>query len=248
MFHTGPIFALKWSHSGDFLLSGSADGMVGVWQTESGTLQQKWDLKSAVMDLEWISDALFLTACQDGSLRMWQLNREHVVKQYNNNKSSITVFRWNGFINLGATGAADSVVKVWRADSEHPTQILKFHKAPVLALEWAPKDYGDRRLLASAAKDGRVCVADAVKGELLHLLHHDRAIFSLHFSKDNLLVTAGEESEVTVWHAETGAVVATRKSPELGVINHVRFSNDGDRIAVASAKSGAILWLPKEGQ
>lgn len=244
IFHAGPIFALKWSQRGDFLLSGAADGMVGVWHTSLGTLQQKWDLKSSVMDLEWISDALFLSACQDGSLRMWQLNREVNVKLYNNQNSRLSVFRWNGMINLGATGAVDSLVKIWRADSEHPTQILKYHKSPILALEWAPKDDGDHRILASSSKDGKVCVLDAVKGELLHVLHHDRTLFSLHFSRENFLVTAGEEGEVTVWNGEKGTMVVVRQCPELGKIHQVKFSNQGNRIAAASEKGGVVLYMP----
>lgn len=242
-FHSGPIFALKWSRRGDHLLSAAADGLIGVWQAALGTLQQKWDLKSPVMDIEWISDALFLSTCRDGSLRMWQLSREAHAKQFEGHNSSVNVLKWNSNINLGATGADDHSVKVWRADSENPTQILKAHKAQVLAIEWAPKDHGDHRLLASAGKDGQVCIWDVVRGSLHHILQHDRPIFTLHFSPANLLVTGGEEGEVITWMAETGKVIASRAPSDLGMIYHTRFSNNGDRIAIACVNGGAILRL-----
>ncbi|CCG83114.1 Uncharacterized WD repeat-containing protein C1235.09 [Taphrina deformans PYCC 5710] len=244
-FHTGPIFAMKWSRRGDFLLTGAADGLVGIWNTALGTLQQKWDLGSPVMDLEWISDALFLSACKGGTLKMWQLGRDAHVKRFMGHPMDINVLRWNSNINLGATGADDNLVKVWRADSENPTQVLKFHKSQIHALEWAPKDFGDYRLLASSSRDGQVCVWDVVRGELLHVLQHDRAIFTLHFSPTNLLATAGAEGETTVWNAETGRPVAVHRAPDAGMVYNVRFSNNGEKLAMARANVvGMVADMP----
>lgn len=237
---------MKWSRRSDFLLTGAADGLVGVWNTSLGNLQQKWDLRSPVMDLEWISDALFLSACKDGSLKMWQLSRDHHIKRFAGHTGDINVLKWNSNINLGATGGDDHIVKVWRADSETPTQVLRFHKHAVQSLEWAPKDYGDYRLLASAASDGLVCIWDVVRGELLHVLQHDRAIFTLHFSPTNMLATGGDDGVTSVWNPESGKMIALHHSQRaFGRIYNVKFSNNGERIAVARANAvGMILDMP----
>lgn len=218
--------------------------MIGVWNTALGSLQQKWDLKSPIMDIEWISDALFLSGCKDGTLRMWQLGRESHVKQFKGHHADIAVLRWNSNINLGATGSDDASVKIWRADSGEPTQVLKYHKAQIHAIDWAPKDFGDYRLLASAARDGYVCIWDVVRGELLHILQHDRAIFTLHFSPANLLATAGEQGVVTIWDGTTGKMTAVHNGRELGMVYNLKFSTSGQRISIASVKSGMVIDLP----
>lgn len=227
------------------MLTGGADGLIGVWNTSLGTLQQKWDLKSPVMEIEWISDALFLSATKDGSLRMWQLGRDANVKHFLGHTADINVLKWNSNINLGATGGDDALVKVWRADSEHPTQLLKAHRAQIHAMEWAPKDHGDYRLLASASRDGQVCIWDVVRGELIHVLLHDRAIFALHFSPTNLLATGGDQGEVSVWNGTTGKMLAVSSSTlDAGVIQNLKFSTNGERIVLASSKRGIVLTLP----
>lgn len=244
LFHSGPIFALKYSRGGEFILSACADGHVGVWNATMGSLQQRWDLKSAVMDVEWISNALFLSSCQDGSLKMWQLGRDMQVKQFNGHKAEICTLKWNSNINLGATGGHDKEVKIWRADSEKPTQILAKHKKHVHAIEWAPRNQGDYRLLASASRDGLVCIWDVVRGELLHSFAHDRPILAISFSTENVLACAGEQGEITIWDIVQGRMLAQSNSTE-GQIYNIKFSTNGDRIAAAGqAHRGAVYSVP----
>ena len=42
--HKGPIFSLRWSRKGTYLLSGSADKTAAVWDAQTGKLRQQWDL------------------------------------------------------------------------------------------------------------------------------------------------------------------------------------------------------------
>ena len=66
--HAGPVFALKWSKSGEFLLSGSFDRRAIVWSTQTGTVFKSFLLHTgAVMDVDW-RDADYFASCSSDRL------------------------------------------------------------------------------------------------------------------------------------------------------------------------------------
>ncbi|ORY80905.1 WD40-repeat-containing domain protein [Protomyces lactucae-debilis] len=244
-FHTGPIFAVKFNKKGDALLTASGDGLIASWNTAAMTQpMQRWDLKSPVLDVEWIADALFISGSKDGRLFLWQLGRETSIRQFDGHQQDINVLKWNAVINLGATCSDDTTVRVWRADQAGATQVLQNHRSQVQSIEWAPNASGDKRLLASCSRDGQACIWDVVRGDLLHVLHHDRSLFTLSFSPArNLLACAGQAGEVSLWDADTGKMLATYKTQ--GMLHSVKFSNEGGRLALGRQRpTGAVLMLP----
>lgn len=244
-FHTGPIFAVKFNKKGDALLTASGDGLIASWNTGALTQpMQRWDLKSPVLDVEWIADALFISGTKDGHLALWQLGRETPIRNFDGHSKDINVLKWNSVINLGATCSDDTTVRVWRADQAVATQRLERHKSEVQSIEWAPNASGDRRLLASCSRDGMSCIWDVVRGDLLHTLHHDKSLFTLSFSPTrNLIACAGQGGEVDLWDAETGRMLASYRAD--GTLHCVKFSIEGTRLALGRQRpTGAILMLP----
>jgi transducin (beta)-like 1 len=64
--HTGPVFSLKWTKSGNYILSGSYDRRSIVWCAKTGTVVKSFLLHSApILDLDWKDSETFATCSSD---------------------------------------------------------------------------------------------------------------------------------------------------------------------------------------
>ncbi|BFZ58182.1 hypothetical protein PYCC9005_005244 [Savitreella phatthalungensis] len=208
---TGPILSLKWGRTPETCLAAGADGLVLAIDTRSAVVKQKWQHKMAVVEVEWISDALFVCATVSGSLKLVQVSgaADAHVREFAGHKEPINSIRWHNKMNLFATASDDSTVKVWRADREAAIKTLQHHVAPVQQIEWAPPTAipsdPDGRVLVSADRAGVVCIWDAGRASLLHVLKHERPVPCVAFALGTgLLVCAGQDGKTTFWRADDG--------------------------------------------
>jgi WD40 repeat protein len=70
--HCGAITDLAWSPDGQWLASGGLDGMVRVWQAESGYLLQAFPHGDAVQRLRWSARGT-LASSSGATIHLWSL-------------------------------------------------------------------------------------------------------------------------------------------------------------------------------
>ena len=52
--HKGPIFALKWNKTGNYILSAGVDRTTIIWDAATGTSKQQFSFHSApALDVDW---------------------------------------------------------------------------------------------------------------------------------------------------------------------------------------------------
>ena len=74
--HVYPVFTLTFSHDGNLLASGSTDGDIRIWDTQTGELKKSLTGHTArVMSLVFNHDGktLFSTS-DDGTVILWEIN------------------------------------------------------------------------------------------------------------------------------------------------------------------------------
>jgi WD40 repeat protein len=107
----------------------------------------------------------------------------------------------------------------------------------------------DGRLLATAHWDTTIGLWDTATGrEVLTLLGHTQAVFSVSFSPDGRRVASGSgdhddcpSGEAKVWDLETGRELLTLHG-HTGTVSEVAFSPDGRRLATSSWDKTVKLW------
>jgi WD40 repeat protein/serine/threonine protein kinase len=115
-----------------------------------------------------------------------------------------------------AEGTADGLIRIWDADREQTTQMLR-GPGPVVSvwgarwLGWSP----DGSKLAAGCRDGTVHVWETGSGRELHVFRrHESAVWSVAFSSDGTRVAAwGEDGTIKIWDANTGRLAAELAHP-----------------------------------
>ena len=72
--HTANVTCLAWHCDGKWIVSGSEDGSIRIWDTRAATVQRNFDSKSPVNDVVIHPNQGELVSCdQAGSIKVWDL-------------------------------------------------------------------------------------------------------------------------------------------------------------------------------
>lgn len=69
LLHGSSIYSIEFSPCGDYLASGSSNGVLNVWSTKDASIVKTYSGKGDVFDVSWSKDGDMLAACfSDSSL------------------------------------------------------------------------------------------------------------------------------------------------------------------------------------
>lgn len=125
-FHQNSVFSVRFSPDGQYLLSGSRDACLAVWQFNA--MQQLQLLHSIPAHLFTINSItyspngeLFATAARDKTIKIWQANNFALLKVIDNtkphfsaHKNSVNSLLWLPYNNLLLSAGDDRNVFAWQ--------------------------------------------------------------------------------------------------------------------------------------
>ena len=117
--HNGPVVAADWVHGGEWLVSGSYDRSVRLWDANQGTtvltlLAHDAEVTNVVIDP---SQKLIVSSARDTTARLWDFRQPgvHEVKIISGHTDSVSSAVICG--NTIVTASDDRFVKVWKASA-----------------------------------------------------------------------------------------------------------------------------------
>jgi WD40 repeat protein len=255
--HTGAVSAISFSAAGSRLASAGADGVVRIWNLETGTpalLGPAVELTSAVAAADEEADAI--AAALKTGLR--------------GTLGPVTAVALRADGKEITAGMADGEVTVWNLESAVPRALAALPGEPAVVpaeVEAAAEETPaapplspngtaatvaavspDGKLLAvSGTTDGRpaILIRDLATGEMKFVLSgHFDTITSLAFAADNRRLLSGSADRTArVWD------LADSKFPEVfsfgghaAVVTGVAFNSDGSQAATCAADNSVQLW------
>jgi len=113
--HRGPVFCADFSHDKEFLLTGSQDCTIRLWNTETalslasyrGHSYPVWDVTFSPVGYYFASASLDTTA------RLWCTHRSYPLRLFAGHQSDVQCVRFHPNSNVIATGSLDKTVRLW---------------------------------------------------------------------------------------------------------------------------------------
>ncbi|KRZ23644.1 F-box-like/WD repeat-containing protein TBL1X [Trichinella pseudospiralis] len=225
------IVVMKWNVNGRYLLTAATDGIISIWSSSGNCIECCAPFEDDITDADWKDDATFSACSKDGMLIHCRVINANAESSFRGHVNSINMIKWDPTGNMAATCSSDMMVKVWQFGNERCIGCLRGHTAEVNTLSW---HCTDPAILASGDDNGAVCVWDAIKAEILHMLHkHLEPVRILAFRPgSDMLISCSTDCVIYLWDGRNGKRLRKIGSGYDATVNVMMWNRSGERIAV----------------
>ncbi|CAB0039142.1 unnamed protein product [Trichogramma brassicae] len=192
-----------------WILSGCYDNTLHIW-TAKGAHHLNIPVyhTAAIKSVAWISmdneSATFVSASQDQTAVIWKWdissNSVEIVGVCKGHERGLERVGVNTSNNLMATGAWDTMLKIWSSYTVVKTQFTS-HSSWVSAVSWSATD---EHLFLSGAYDNQVKLWDtrSPKAPLFDLSGHEDKVLCCNWSNPKYLISGGADNTVRIFKSK----------------------------------------------
>ncbi|EJT41970.1 PFS2-like protein [Saccharomyces kudriavzevii IFO 1802] len=127
--HDSAVTTMKYSHDGDWMISGDADGMIKIWQPNFSMVKEIDAAHTeSIRDMAFSSnDSKFVTCSDDNILKIWNFSNGKQERILSGHHWDVKSCDWHPEMGLIASASKDNLVKLWDPRSGNCiSSILKF--------------------------------------------------------------------------------------------------------------------------
>jgi len=258
--HRGSISKVTYSPNGRWLASGSIDGMIRLWGSESGQLERVLvGSPGAVTDLSWSSDSKGLMSISQGTdnlIRLWDAESGKMQRAFPLGETSIRCVAWSpdGRFLASSSREGQGEVALWHTETGQSVRVLKNHTDTVCSIAWSP----DGRILATGGADRTVKLWDPTTGRVLRTFDEvPDEVHSLAWSPDKrTLAIAGRGSStgdfeaLRLWNTVSGEVLSSLRMQAEGPVHitgNLAWTPDGSTLA-CTINERIRIWDIRSGR
>ncbi|AOX00430.1 hypothetical protein BJP34_14050 [Moorena producens PAL-8-15-08-1] len=245
--YTADVTEIAFSPDGKQIISGSDDGTVRLWNTETGQLIHT--LEGHTDDVNGIAFSpdgkQILSGSYDDTLRLWDTETGQLIHTLEGHTSSVTEIAFSRDGKQILSGSFDNTVRLWDTASGQLIHTLEGHTSSVTDIAFSP----DGKQIISSSRDKTVRLWDTASGQLIHTLEgHKDWVKAIAFSPDGKQIISGSyDYTLRLWDTETGQLIHTLEG-HTDDINAIAFSPDGKQIISGSYDYTLRLWDTETGQ
>ena len=241
--HARYVRGLVFSPDGKTLASGSGDGTIRFWDTETSNEKHTFTGHSErIYSVAFNPNGdIIASGSTTGIINFWDADTGQYIKTLNGGK--------NGFVE-----PADSLVfspdgrtlacghdgiRLWDVQTgEHKMQLTE-HTDTIESIAFSP----DGKTLASGSWDNTIRLWDAHTGKHNKTFRgHTESVNSITFNPDgNILASGSDDETIRLWDVDTGKNEMTLAGHTEWIYS-IAFSPDGKTLASGGAESIILLW------
>jgi WD40 repeat protein len=237
------------------VVSGSEDGAVRLWDTDTGKVITKWTgHKLGVGSVYWSRNGrTVLSGSDDGTVRQWDVEGdtregETIFAPIKTGHDEVWAVVYSPDMTLIATAGQDkplnaepieSSIRIWDAKTGKLVATLKGHTEEVRCLAWT----NDGKTLISGSYDNSIMTWNTTKWEQIAVLdEHTDIIFALAISpNDRILASTSGDNTTRLWNLDNNKPISSPLQHGEQV-NCVSFSADGKLLVTGCRDKNAYLW------
>jgi len=239
------------SSDGQFALSGSWDGMLRLWDINSGNTTRRFmGHTKDVLSVAFSADnRQIVSGSRDKTIKLWNtLGECKYTIEENGHTEWVSCVRFspNTLNPIIVSCGWDKLVKVWNLSNCKLKTNLVGHTGYLNTVTVSP----DGSLCASGGKDGTARLWDLNEGKHLYSLEANDNINALVFSPNRYWLCAATDSAVIIWDLESKSVVANlnKNAAEFAArlpspaATSLAWSQDGATLFVGYTDGNVRVW------
>jgi uncharacterized Zn finger protein (UPF0148 family) len=238
--HQKAVRTLAIDPNGNFLVSGSNDKTVKIWEISTGNLIKTaiGHTGSAIALAISPTGELFASGSGDNTIKLWELKTGKLRFTLRGHTGWVNALAFHPKGNILVSGGADKTIALWNLDTQELIGTFYGHTSTVRSLSISPQG----NTLISGGNDNMIKIRNLLTGELLHTLtDHTGSVCSVAISPDgNLLASGSNDTTLRLWNVGTGKLLYTLADHSSGVTS---VSISQNNMMASSSDDGTIkIW------
>ncbi len=238
--HQKAVRTLAIDPKGDFLVSGSNDKTVKIWEINTGNLIKTGmgHTGSAIALAISPNGELFASGSGDNTIKLWELKTGKLCFTLRGHTGWVNALAFHPKGNMLVSGGADKTIALWNLDTQELIGTFYGHTSTVRSLSISPQG----NTLISGGNDNMIKIRNLLTGELLHTLtEHTGSVCSVAISPDgNILASGSNDTTLRLWNVGTGKLLYTLADHSSGVTS---VSISQNNMIASSSDDGTIkIW------
>jgi eukaryotic-like serine/threonine-protein kinase len=209
--HTHRISGLCFAPDGRWLVTGSFDRLIKIWDPSNGNLLRSWEGSGGLISALALSpDGRRLASCgvEDKMVKLWDplTGREILSLRGHTAMAHGVAFSPDG--QRLASSSHDGTIRIWDATPLKPGEQMESRTCPHGSEVWSVAFSPSGDALASGSWDNAARIWDPQTGALMRTLQHGGSVFHVAYSPGGQLATAAfsatRAAAVAGWDPRTG--------------------------------------------
>jgi WD40 repeat protein/energy-coupling factor transporter ATP-binding protein EcfA2 len=245
--HAWSVTSVAFSPDGNFIVSGSDDKSLKLWDTRSGHC-----IRSFIgHEVEVICGAfspdgtLIISASLDYSLKLWDTDSGECIRAFLGHKDWVTSAAFSPNRDYIISGSFDDSLKLWDIRTGACLRSFLGHADGIWSVSFSP----DGHSIVSGSLDNSLKLWDIRSGQCISsFLGHDEMISSVSFAPNGHFIVSGSyDKSLKLWDIRSGECIRSFLGHENGVTS-ISFSPDGHFIVSGSLDKSLKLWDIRSGE
>jgi len=261
--HIGSVNSVAFSPDGKYVLTGSSDNTIKLWEVESGReIRTFLGHTKSVYSVAFSPDGKYvLTGSSDNTIKLWEIESGREIRTFSGHTKSVYSVAFSPDGKQILSGSVDNTIKLWDVTNGLELRTFSGYGDNINSVAFSPD--GKQILSGSTGYNSKkensyseVKLWDIASGREIRTFSVGRGFVA--FSPDGKQVLSGSDSQVILWDAVSGQEIRTfKESLDIGSITSIAFSNDGKKILAGfgssfgstnTTSSRVILWDASSGQ